>query len=60
MNFKNAAIGYALCALLALGHWFANEYDSEGNTLTVGNPVTGMIISMLWPSYVSYLIFKES
>ena len=60
MNFKNLAIVYLLCSLMALGHWFANEYEAEGDTLTTGNPVTGLVVAMVWPSYVSYLVFKDN
>lgn len=57
--FNKLAVIYALCGCIAAGHWFANEFEIEGNTLRNGNPTVSGLVVVLWPIYASFVFFDE-
>jgi len=59
IKVKIAVISYVLFAFVSMGHWFAFEFGSDGGPVK-SNVVSGVVVSIFWPSYVSYVLFKES
>ena len=57
--FNKLAVIYALCGCIAAGHWFANEYNAGGDTLSSGNPTVSMFVGIMWPMYASFVFFDE-
>lgn len=55
--FNKLAVIYALCGCVAMGYWFANEY--EGEQTGVKAPISSVFIGALWPIYVSFVFFDE-
>lgn len=55
---KYLAGAYLFFALMSIGHWFATEYSHLEDNAYARNPVISIFIAALWPSYVSYQIFK--
>lgn len=49
---------YLFFALMSMGHWFATEYNYQSDNESVRNPASSLFVALIWPSYVSYQLFK--
>lgn len=52
-------VTYLICASLASGHWFANYFEMDGDSISSGNPPAGLMVGMFWPVYASFVLFED-
>ena len=56
---KYIIAAYLTMGFLCSGHWFANTFDAHAPEGYARNPASAISITLLWPTYASYLFFKD-